>query len=141
MRAWNKYLTLSVALVAVGVLLSATGCASNSGRTDGDLPEVPAPVQLSEFERDLLSIKTADLTYIYVLRRKDKKPFESSDKSYLRESTPNFINRLLVTDGEKAVIFGSNFVLPQEDLDRLEERFNIEDLSEPPEQPANEEEN
>ena len=41
------------------------------------------------------------------------------------------INRVKLTDEGRAVIFGSNFQLPEPQMEALKERFAFEDLSRP----------
>ena len=80
------------------------------------------------FESELEKMRTADLQFILVFRRKDGAVFDVDDKKYLRANLP-FYNRLVVADEDKAVIIGSNFKFPPENTDALRMRFNVEDYS------------
>jgi len=54
--------------------------------------------------------------------------FDGEDKKFLRASLP-FNNRVVLADEDKAVIVGSNYKFPPENLDALRLRFNVEDYS------------
>lgn len=97
-------------------------------------PKITAPTptgaedKQSVFESELQKMRTANLQYIFVFRRKDGGAFDSDDKKYLRANLP-FHNRLVLADEDKAVIIGSNFKFPPENTDALRMRFNVEDYS------------
>lgn len=75
-------------------------------------------------------MRTADLQYVFVFRRKDGGVFDNEDKKILRTQLP-FNNRVVLADEDKAVIVGSNYKFPPENLDGLRTRFMIEDHSAP----------
>ncbi|MCU1289047.1 MAG: hypothetical protein JWN60_1276 [Acidobacteria bacterium] len=93
----------------------------------------------SPYERDLETMKTANFDTILVIRRKDGGALDAEDKKYIKTYSPMETNRFIVTDGEKAVIAGSKFRFPPENIDILRERFAVENLSKPVEEasPAN----
>lgn len=121
------------------LLIAGASCGNSSLNRDsaGEESGNAAP-QMTQFERDLKSLKTAEFKYIYVFRRKDGEVFDEEDKRVLRENSPREINRYVSTDEEKAFIAGSNFMFPEENLKNLKERFEIEDLSPPAAQIQNE---
>lgn len=84
------------------------------------------------FEKALREVRTADFTYIYVLRRGDGGVFDSEDKKYVKDFSPPETNRFVLTDNGRVVILGSNFLFPPESLEALRLRFTIEDYSKPP---------
>ncbi len=83
------------------------------------------------FETDLKMVQTGGFSIIYVLRRKDGTPLDGEDKGVIRLHTAQ-ANRRVAADEGKAVIIGSNFQLPEKNMDALNDRFAIENLSPPP---------
>jgi hypothetical protein len=103
-----------------------------------DQPGVNVAPAVSTFESDVQAMQTADFYFIYVFRRRDGARLDAEDKKFLSANIPTDINRRRLSDGEKALIAGSNYRIPDEMLDRLKERFAFEDLSRPADQlPAN----
>ncbi len=88
----------------------------------------PAP---RRFEQDLDAMRTADFNFIYVFRRKDGAPFDAADKSFITQTTPGEVNRRAVADEGKALLIGSNFRLPEDNLKQFKARFSFEDYSKP----------
>ncbi len=88
-------------------------------------PEIP----VDDFNERLQSVKTGGFEIVYAFRRKDGEVFNSEDKKYLRENLPPDTNQKQLTSDEKAVIVGSNYIFPLENIDALKKRFKIEDYS------------
>ena len=86
---------------------------------------------VSDFERDLQTMKTANFDYIFAFRRKDSGTFDSEDKKYLRANTPSGTNRFVSTDEGRAFIAGSAYAFSPENLEALRSRFLVEDYSKP----------
>lgn len=86
---------------------------------------------LTEFERDLETMRTANFDFIFVFRRKDAAAFDSEDKKFLRANTPPGTNRFVATDENRAFIAGSLYAFSPENLERLRSRFLVEDYSKP----------
>lgn len=84
---------------------------------------------VSEYERDLQTMKTANFDYIFVFRRKDGGVFAGEDKKYVKANSPNGTNRFVLTDGDKAVIAGSRYAFSPENLAALRNHFSVEDFS------------
>ncbi len=95
-----------------------------------ETPQVP----VDDFAERLKSVQTGGFDFVYAFRRKDGEVFTSEDKKYLRENLPPDTNQKQLTSDEKAVIIGSNYIFPLENLDALKKRFKIEDYS-PKEEP------
>ncbi len=93
---------------------------------------IPSPSTAEDkqasFQNELEKMKTANLQYIFVFRRKDGGAVDGEDKRFLRASLP-FNTRVVLADEDKAVIVGSNFKFPPENTDALRMRFNVEDHS------------
>ncbi len=100
--------------------------------------EAPSPVNASGkietaasmFEKDLETMYTADFDFIYVLRRKDGGKFDADDRAFLRANTAN-VNRRKLSDEDRAIIVGSNYRIPGENLTALSDRFSVADHSKP----------
>lgn len=90
-----------------------------------ETPEIP----VDDFAERLKSVQTGGFDFVYALRRKDGEAFTSEDKKYLRENLPPDTNQKQLTSDEKALIIGSNYLFPLENLDALKKRFKIEDYS------------
>ena len=93
--------------------------------------EVVEEKNVSDFERDLQTMKTANFDYIFAFRRKDSGTFDSEDKKYLRANTPSGTNRFVSTDEGRAFIAGSAYAFSPENLEALRSRFLVEDYSKP----------
>ncbi len=97
--------------------------------------EMPTPVpeseRLSDVERDLKTMRTAEFDYIYLFRRKDGGELDGEDKTFLKTNSPRNTNRFIITDKDKAAIAGSNYKFEEKDLEKLGERFEIENYSKP----------
>ena len=97
---------------------------SNDAAVSSPMPED----KQANFQNELEKMRTANLQYIFAFRRKDGGIFDSEDKRYLRSNLP-FNNRVVLADEDKAVIVGSNYKFPPENLNGLQMRFNVEDYS------------
>lgn len=108
------------------IVNSSTGQWSNTqpGNTE-------AAPKASSFEQDLESMRTADFVFIYVFRRKDGAPLDADDKRFASQMIPAEMNRRSVSDEGKAILIGSNFRMPEENLKLLTERFAFADHSAP----------
>lgn len=89
---------------------------------------------MTEFEREIMSLKTADFDYIYVLRRKDGEKLTDEDKDFIRANRHHATNRSSLSVDEKVVYIGSNFAFEENSLEALKERFAFEDFSKPADQ-------
>ena len=76
-------------------------------------------------------MRNADFNFIYVFRRKDGGVLDADDKSFITRTTPSEINRRALADEGKALILGSNFRLPDDNLRLFKERFSFGDHSKP----------
>jgi len=84
--------------------------------------------EISEEERELQSLRTADFDYIFSLKRKDGKVFSSEDKQFLRQKTFR-ANRRSLTRDEKIIFIGTNYEIDKKDLKAIKERFEFQDFS------------
>jgi hypothetical protein len=124
-------------LFVVLIALTAFGCGPNqriinSGRENPPLDRANANLARPErsFETDLNAMRTADFYFIYVFRRHDGGVIDADDKRFLAANLAD-VNRRELSDEGKALITGSNFLLPEEMMANLKERFVFEDHSKP----------
>lgn len=116
------------------LILFNFGCASQIILNDKNPTPEPVGESTPEIPRDdfnerLESVKTGGFEIVYAFRRKDGEVLTSDDKKYLRENLPPDTNQKQLTSDEKAVIVGSNYIFPLENIDALKKRFKIEDYS------------
>jgi hypothetical protein len=93
--------------------------------TDANAAERPKDT----FESALRGVQKSGFDYIFVIRRKDGAVFDRDDKVFVRENSPAETNQFVLTDEDRVIIAGSNYPFPEETLEFLRERFNVEDLS------------
>lgn len=125
-------IVLGAALVVVSFSLA---CGPNSSilnsRPDGQEP-ISNERSISSFEKDIEAMRTANFEFILVLRRKDSGKLDAGDKKFIRENKPAEINRVVLSDDDKALIAGSHFPFPPANLKALQARFDFQDLSDHP---------
>lgn len=115
----------------VFLILPSLACVNQSLLKNKNVAAVVEETKVSDFERDLQTMKTANFDYIFAFRRKDGGAFDSEDKKYLRANTPTGTNRFVSTDQGRAFIAGSTYVFSPENLEALRNRFAVEDYSKP----------
>ena len=128
----------STVLILLATLFAAACGANESILKSGKetpSPSIPAPpAGVSTFTSDLEAMRTAGFTSIYILRRRDGQPMNSEDRAVIRQNTEG-VNRRVASDSDRAILIGSNYQIPAENLKVMFERFAVEDQSPPP-QPA-----
>ncbi len=122
-------------LLLMFFLLVGLSCQPSQRVLEGRQP-VSTPVSgatpekaIDDFEDRLKSVQTGDFDFVYAFRRKDGDVLSSDDIKYFKENSPWETNQRVLTDDKKALIAGSNFAFPPENLDALKKRFKIEDYS------------
>ncbi|MFL6211102.1 MAG: hypothetical protein ACJ74W_19795 [Pyrinomonadaceae bacterium] len=86
--------------------------------------------QLTEFERDMVTVKNGGFAHVYVFARKDGQSLQTDDKSFLKAHPPDDVNSMwLLTDSERRVILGTNVDFTPENLGALTKRFTAEDYT------------
>lgn len=119
-------------IVLLTILLSMSfACGGNPSLQKRSNTNASPEVKLTEVERNIKSLQTANLQYIFVFRRKDGGVFDSENRAFLKNNLPAETNRFYLSDDEKTVVAGSSFKFEPEMLEKLSERFNIEDFSSP----------
>ena len=126
----TPHLVILAPLVAA---ISLTSC--SGGKTDSASPSGPsnaqsttAPSPKTGFEADLDYVRKGQFTYVWVISRKDGKPFDKDDGAFLRTNAPQVVDWVTTDEGRK-VIAGTNFNLGQGNLDLLKKRFKVEDYT------------
>jgi hypothetical protein len=124
-------------IIFIAVVLLFAGCsggsapnnnANNTSTPAETPPAAPSPSPQTEFEKDLQFIRNGGYTYIYIFSRKDGKPLDPTDSTFLRTNAPQIVD-WAKTDGGKKVIAGTNFNLEEGNLSTLKKRYNVEDYS------------
>ena len=116
-----------------GMLMLLTACNQPAATTNTSSPATPtqatpAGSPLTGFERDLQFIRNGQYTYIFVFSRKDGKPIDKDDASFLRTTAPQVVD-WVTSDNGKKVIGGTNFNLEEGGMAQLRKRFVVEDYS------------
>lgn len=120
----------SILIVAFAVFGSACGRISFSSENANS--ETPLPKEeLTELQREIRDMQTADFKFIYVIKRRDGGEFDKSDRDFLRENRTPEINRFSATEDKKAFVVGSNYPFIPQHWQNLQKRFAIEDYSKP----------
>jgi hypothetical protein len=102
--------------------------ANNQPQTESQVAPTPARSPLSKFEADLQFVRNGSFTYIWVFSRKDGRPLDKEDASYLRTNAPQVVD-WVGTDEGKRFIGGTNFNLEEGNLELIKKRFVVEDYS------------
>lgn len=108
------------------------GCESPSPKANSNAQKTLADNNSApDFEQELQTMRNANFDFVYVFRRKDGNVFDSEDKKYLKANSPVTTNRFILTEENKAVIAGSSYKFETENMEKLQERFVIENFSKP----------
>src|SRR5262245_26402214 len=106
--------SLPSTLILVIALVSACGNRPPATNTPAaaDTPAQSTPVSspLTGFAKDLQYVKNGGYTFIWVFSRKDGKPLDKDDSTFLRTNAPQVVD-WVITDEGKRVIAGTNFDL------------------------------
>jgi len=124
-------LKLILILILGMLVVSCGGGVSTSAPNNNSTPPPPAAsptASLTRFEQDLQYIRNGQYTYVWVFSRKDGKPLDSTDSTFLRTNAPQVVD-WVTTDGGKKVIAGTNFNLEEGNLEALKKRYVAEDYS------------
>jgi hypothetical protein len=104
------------------------GPATPKTNTSAEAPASPSPSPLTDFEEALRFVRNGQYTYIYVISRKDGKPFQPEDNTFLKTNAPQVVDWAATKDKTK-VVAGTNFNLEEGNLEMLKKRFVVEDYS------------
>lgn len=126
---------LSKFAVLFGTTLIITACGGSPETATNETPAPAAitsptvqPSPLTDFEKALRFIRNGQFTYVWVFSRKDGKPLTGNDSEFLRTNAPQVVD-WAATDDKKIVVAGTNFNLEEGNLEKLKQRFVVEDYS------------
>ena len=120
-----------VLLLAALLFLGACSDApttSNTAPTAASTTPTPQASPLTGFEKDLQYIRNGGFAYIWIFSRKDGKPLDKDDSTFLRTNAPQVVDWVTTDEGRK-VIAGTNFNLEEGNLAALKKRYVTEDYS------------
>jgi hypothetical protein len=123
-------------VIAAVLSFLAAACGANEGvlrsgrETPGQQNSASQPTK-SSIERDLDEMRTAGFAFIYVLRRKDGQKLDAEDRGVIRLQTTD-TNRRVMSDDDRAVVIGTNYAIPPENIMVLYSRFAVENYSPAP---------
>jgi hypothetical protein len=124
-----------VPVITFALLLSACGGSAPINSTSEVSPTpassaspTPQASPLTGFESDLQYIRNGGFTYVWVFSRKDGKPLNGQDSTFLRTNAPQVVDWVITDEGRK-VIGGTNFNLEEGNLEALKKRFVTEDYT------------
>ena len=123
----KSFCLLLIALLLAGCGGSNKETVSNTGSSPPPAPTAQSTPQ-TEFEKDLQFIRNGQFSYVWVFSRKDGKPLDGADSTFLRTNAPQVVD-WVKTDGGKKVIAGTNFNLEEGNLSVLKKRFVVEDYT------------
>ena len=117
-------------LVIVLLLASCGGSPPSTSNTNPSPPTAPSPSPspLSDFEEAVRYVRNGQFTYIWVISRKDGKPLQPEDSTFLKTNAPQVVDWAATKDKTK-VVAGTNFNLAEGNLELLKKRFVVEDYS------------
>jgi hypothetical protein len=112
--------------------VAMAGCGANQSILESanksSTPAANMSIEKSSLDQDMDAMRTAQFSTIYILRRKDGGGFDADDRAAVRLHTSQ-ANRRVAADEGRAVIVGSNFLIPEKDMAALRERFELVDHS------------
>src|SRR5687767_3282966 len=120
-------------LVILILALLLTGCNRSAPETATSEPSplpspLPTSTPLNDFDEALRFVRNGQFTYIWVISRKDGKPFDSEDGVIIRTRASQVVDRAMTKDGTK-IVAGSNFPFEEANLVELQKRFLLEDYT------------
>ncbi len=130
LKTKNQFVPL---LFLIAILMA--GCANQSSSQQAvqsnEQQSSPKPVRspLTEFESRLQFVRNGNYTYIWVLSRKDGKPFDKEDGEFLRKNAPQVVDWVKADEPGTRFIAGTNFDLEQGSMELIKKRFVVEDYS------------
>ena len=123
-------LNAKLALLPLILLFAQCGGAGTSTSTNQRAATAASPLRspLTGFEKDLQYIRNGQFSYIWVFSRKDSKPLDKDDSTFLRANAPQVVDWVITDEGKKAIA-GTNFNLEEGNLEALKKRFVAEDYT------------
>jgi hypothetical protein len=134
----SKIVFAAIITSLFAIIIAACGGAANQNAARGgnsaagnanaaraaETPQTPLETELSRLQR-------GNFRQIFAFSRKDAGKFADEDIEYFRQYAPSEqINQRLRTSDDKYIVAGTNFAFTPEQLDALQKRFTVEDLTE-----------
>jgi len=117
----SRRLDLTGKFVAALMLpLIVVGCGSFTSKPK---PSPTPPV--SELERDLKAVRGPLILHIYLVARTDNAKLTREDIAFINQNKPLETLEARLTDDSRQVILGMNVIFPPEQLQALQNRFNV----------------
>jgi len=121
--------------ILCAVLFAACGGAKPAPKVNNQTNAVavsptPTPPQ-TPLEVELTYAQNANFRQIFAFSRKDAGKLTTEDIEYFRQYAPGEqINQRLKTSDNKHIVAGTNFPFQPEQMEALQKRFTVEDMSE-----------
>jgi len=121
--------SIGIFAFVLSVALFGFACENPSLKANQAAQKQAGENNVSSLERDLQTMRDANFEYVFLFRRKDGGVLDGEDKKYLKANSPAATNRFILTDENKAVMAGSSYKFEPENLEKLGQRFAIENFS------------
>lgn len=132
-----KYPASTSFSLALFLTFSSWGC---GGRTDVDTSDLSPKsgvrivrgtpeVKVTTVEGDVEAMRIAGINRIFVIRKPDGSVFDNEDRAFLRANIPLEVNRISSSEGGKAFVVGSTFIMPEKNVSEWKTRFKVIDKS------------
>jgi len=115
------------------VLTACGGHGPSTSNTTSPAPSatataVPSASPLTDLEEALRFIRNGQYTYVWIFSRKDGKPLQPDDSTFLKTNAPQVVDWAATKD-KKKVVAGTNFNLEEGNLEAIKKRYVVEDYS------------
>jgi hypothetical protein len=109
------------------------GSAPNTSNTSSPTPAAtatatPVASPLSDLDEALRFIRNGQYTYVWIFSRKDGKPLQPEDSTFLKTNAPQVVDWAATKDKTK-VVAGTNFNLEEGNLEAIKKKYVVEDYS------------
>lgn len=113
------------ATIAFSIACGPNDRIMRSAETNVETPQPGATQpQVDEYTREVEAMRTAGLTTVFSIKRRDGQAFQADDRNVIRVNTA-LANRRVVGYDDKWAVIGTNTKLSDENLKALDERFTI----------------
>ena len=120
------------------IALFGTGCGGGSAPKTSNTSSSPTPTTtataapaaspLTDLEEALRFIRNGQFTYVWIFSRKDGKPLQPEDSTFLKSNAPQVVDWAATKDKTK-VVAGTNFNLEEGNLEAIKKKYVVEDYS------------
>lgn len=139
MRAISLFCVLSAIFVTANcggssapVQTSENNAAIGNANAANARPEPPKNAS-TPLEKALFTVRVENFEQVLVFERKDRGEFSEDDRQFLRENSPNAldrnVNRWVRCDDGKCFVAGTNNEFSRENLIALQNRFSVRDFT------------